>query len=62
MVVTDIDISVELYKKDFGLHIIMGFGVNKTLTDDLALQRAETYKEFIDTNNISFVGIDFELF
>ena len=32
LVVTDIDRSVEFYKKVFGLHIIMDFGANKTLT------------------------------
>ena len=47
LVVTDIDRSVEFYKKVFGLHIIMDFGANKTLTGGLALQTAETYKEFI---------------
>lgn len=54
LVVTDIDRSVEFYKKVFGLHIIMDFGANKTLTGGLALQTAETYKEFIGTSDISF--------
>lgn len=52
LVVTDIDRSVEFYKKVFGLHIIMDFGANKTLTGGLALQTAETYKEFIGTSDI----------
>ena len=38
LVVTDIDKSVEFYKKVFGLHVIMDFGANKTLTGGLALQ------------------------
>ena len=50
LVVTDIDRSVEFYKKVFGLHIIMDFGANKTLTGGLALQTVETYKNFIGTN------------
>ena len=37
LVVTDIEKSVEFYKKVFGLHVIMDFGANKTLTDGLAL-------------------------
>lgn len=41
LVVTDIDKSVEFYKKVFGLHVIMDFGANKTLTGGLALQTAE---------------------
>ena len=42
LVVTDIDRSVEFYKKVFGLHIIMDFGANKTLTGGLAMQTVET--------------------
>lgn len=38
LVVTDIDKSVEFYKKVFELHVIMDFGANKTLTGGLALQ------------------------
>lgn len=38
LVVTDINKSVEFYKKVFGLHVIMDFGANKTLTGGLALQ------------------------
>ena len=62
LVVTDIDRSVEFYKKIFGLHVIMDFGANKTLTGGLALQTAETYKDFIGTNDISFGGNNFELY
>lgn len=62
LVVTDIDKSVEFYKKVFGLHIIMDFGANKTLTGGLALQTVETYKAFIGTNDISFGGNNFELY
>ena len=52
LVVTDIDRSVEFYKKVFGLHVIMDFGANKTLTGGLALQTADTYKDFIGTTEI----------
>ena len=55
LVVTDIDKSVEFYKKVFGLHVIMDFGANKTLTGGLALQTSETYKEFIGASDISLV-------
>lgn len=40
----------------------MDFGANKTLTGGLALQTAETYKEFIGTSDISFGGNNFELY
>lgn len=54
LVVTDIDKSVEFYKKVFGLHVIMDFGANKTLTGGLVLQTLETWQEFIGTESISF--------
>ena len=54
LVVTDIDKSVEFYKKVFGLHVIMDFGANKTLTGGLALQTLDTWREFIGTDDISF--------
>ena len=62
LVVNDIDQSVDFYKKVFGFHVIMDFGANKTLTGGLALQTAETYKEFIGTKEISFGGNDFEIY
>ena len=42
LVVTDIDKSVEFYKKVLELHVIMDFGANKTLTGGLALQTVES--------------------
>ena len=36
LVVTDIDKSVEFYKKVLGLRVIMDFGANKTLTGGFA--------------------------
>ena len=57
LVVTDIDKSVEFYKKVFGLHVIMDFGANKTLTGGLALQTVETYKDFIGKSDIFLVAI-----
>ena len=61
LVVSDIEKSVEFYKKVFGLHVIMDFGANKTLTGGLALQTLETYSEFIGTDDISFGGNNFEI-
>ena len=63
LVVTDIDKSVEFYKKVFGLHVIMDFGANKTLTGGLALQTSETYKEFGGNNfEVYFEEDDFDKF
>ena len=62
LVVTDMNKSVEFYKKVFGLHVIMDFGANKTLTGGLALQTLETWKEFISTNEITFGGNNSEIY
>ena len=62
LVVTDMDKTVELYKRVLGLDVIMDFGANKTLSGGLILQTLETYKEFIDTSEISFSGNNFELY
>lgn len=62
LVVADIDKSVEFYKKVLGLHVIMDFGANKTLTGGLALQTLETWQEFIGANNVSFGSNSFEVY
>ena len=49
-------------KRVLGLEVVIDFGANKTLTGGLALQTLETYKEFIDTDDISFGGNNFELY
>ena len=56
LTVTDIDKSVEFYKKVLGLHVIMDFGANKTLTGGLALQTLESWQEFIETGDVFFGG------
>ena len=56
LIVTDIDKSVEFYKKVLGLRVIMDFGVNKTLTGGLALQSLESWQEFIETDDVVFGG------
>ncbi|MEG0074331.1 MAG: VOC family protein [Eubacterium sp.] len=62
LVVADMDKTVGFYKKILGLHVIMDFGANKTLTGGLCLQTKETYKDFIGTNQISFGGNEFEVY
>lgn len=62
LVVSDIDKSVEFYKKVLGLRVIMDFGENKTLTGGLTLQTVETYKMFIDTSIICYGGNNFEIY
>lgn len=62
LVVSDIDKSVDFYKKVLGLRVIADFGANKTLTGGLSLQTAESWKEFIGTDDISFGGSDAEIY
>ncbi|MDO4567689.1 MAG: VOC family protein [Clostridia bacterium] len=62
LVVTDMDKSVEFYKRVLGLNVTMDFGANKTLTGGLALQTAETYKGFIGKSDVSFGGNSFEIY
>ena len=61
-VVADMDKAVEFYQNVLGLQVIMDFGANKTLTGGLALQTEETYRSFIDSQNISYGGNDAEIY
>ena len=62
LVVKDINRSVEFLQKVLGLHVIMDFGANKTLTGGLALQTLEAWQEFIGTDDVSFGGKSFEVY
>lgn len=62
LVITDMEKSVKFYKRILGLHVIMDFGANKTLTGGLTLQTIETYRNFIGTDNISFGGNNSEIY
>ena len=62
LIVTDIDKSVEFYKKVLGLRVIMDFGANKTLTGGLALQSLESWQEFIETDDVVFGGNSSEVY
>lgn len=62
LVVTDIDKTVDFYKQVLGLHVIMDFGANKTLTGGLCLQTLETWQELIGTDQICFGNNDAEVY
>ncbi|MFR5683907.1 MAG: VOC family protein, partial [Clostridia bacterium] len=47
LVVKDIEKSKKFYQKVLGLHVIMDFGANITLTGGISLQTEETWREFI---------------
>lgn len=62
LVVSDIERSVEFYKKVLGLHKIMDFGANVTLTGGLCLQSLESWSGFIENKNVSFESNSFEIY
>ena len=45
-----------------GLHVVMDFGANKTLTGGLCLQTLETWNAFIGTNEVSFGSNNAEIY
>ena len=62
LVVTDMDRSIAFYQRVLGLDVILDFGANKTLTGGLALQTADSFKEFIGSEAISFGGNNAEMY
>lgn len=62
LVVTDMEKSVNFYRDVLGLHVIMDFGANKTLTGGLSLQTLETWEEFIGTKDVTFGSNSCELY
>lgn len=62
LVVTDMERSVAFYRKVLGLRVIMDFGANKTLTGGIALQTADTYRDFTGIDAITYGGNCFELY
>lgn len=62
IVVTDMQKSVEFYKKVLGLRVITDFGANKTLTGGVALQTEDTWQDFIDGKDINYSSNNFELY
>lgn len=61
IVVSDLEKSVEFYKKVLGLHIVLDFGENVTLTGGICLQTAESWHDFIE-KDLRFGGNDAELY
>lgn len=62
LIVTDMDKSVKFYKEVLGLHVIMDFGVNKTLTGGLCLPTIETWKDFIGIGEVFFGSNNYEVY
>ncbi|MCD2493631.1 VOC family protein [Lacrimispora sp. NSJ-141] len=64
LIVTDMEKSAAFYKKVLGLHVILDFGSNITLTGGVCLQTRESWLEFIHKgeNDIILGGNDSELY
>ena len=62
LVVTDMERSVQFYKQVLGLHKIMDFGANVTLTGGIALQTLDTGRGFIGTDQVKVGSNDAELY
>lgn len=62
LVVTDMARSLAFYQKVFDLRVILDFGANKTLTGGLVLQTAQSFREMIGIDALTFGGNNFELY
>jgi len=62
LVVKDIEKAKEFYKKVLDLDIVADFGANVILTNNIALQDLDKWKEFIDSKEIVLNGNDKELY
>lgn len=61
-VVSDMEQSVAFYKNVLGLHVVLDFGANKTLTGGLALQTMESWNTWMGEREVTFGGNDAELY
>lgn len=64
LVVKHLDQSIAFYIEVLGLHVILDFGANVTLTGGICLQSAESWADFLDKEEteIEYGGLDSELY
>ena len=64
LVVTDLQKSIQFYKETLGLHVVMDFGANVTLTGGVCLQTKESWIGFlqISEQEVAFGGQSGELY
>ena len=62
LAVTDMVRSVEFYKTVLGLHKIMDFGANVTLTGGVCLQTLDSWQAFIETDQVELGARNGELY
>ncbi len=59
--VKDMEKSKRFYKEILGQDVIVDYGENVLLTSGFALQTIETWKNFIQTDDVTFKSNSFEL-
>lgn len=64
LVTKDLPHAIEFYRRVFGIHVILDFGANVTLTGGLCLQTLESWAELTrkSPQDIAFGGCDAELY
>ncbi|MFR1435597.1 MAG: VOC family protein [Acutalibacteraceae bacterium] len=62
LVVTDMEKSVRFYKTVLGLHKVLDFGANVTLTGGLCLQTLASWRGFIETDEVDFGANNAEIY
>ncbi len=64
LVVTDLEVSKMFYREVLGLHVILDFGANITLTGGICLQTKESWLALIQSkeDEVSFRGMDAEIY
>ena len=64
LAVQDMERSKEFYHQVLGLHVVVDFGANVTLTGGVCLQTLDTWREFLhaEPGQIAFGGCDAELY
>ena len=62
LAVTDLPTSIAFYRQVLGLHVILDFGSNVTLTGGVCLQTLDTWQDFIDGKPVSLAGNGGELY
>ena len=62
LVVRNVEKSKEFYKDILDLNVVADFGANVILTDNIALQELDKWREFIDNKEVILNGNDKELY
>ena len=62
LAVSDLERSKQFYREVLGLHVILDFGANVTLTGGICLQTKESWSGFLEGAKLTFGGRVSELY